>query len=228
MRVQQKLALLVQLNVLNAQEEIIISVQPALRDFIFSLLLMIRLVRRHVLVDTIKTLELIHVTLVRLSVRHVQDRTAINVKAVHLDIMRVQQKLALLVQLNVLLAQEEIIISAQLVLQGIISSPLLPKQLVPRHVRAHTIQTLELMSVILAQRDVQHVQDRPIQNVQPALLDITTVHQKPVLLVQLNVLNAQKEIIINVQLVLRDIIFSLLLMILLVRLPVLVDIIQIL
>ena len=111
-RVQQKLALLVHLSVVLAQEELMKSAQLVLPEIIFSLLLMILLVRRHVLMGTIQTLERKYVTLVRLSARHVQDRTAINVKAVHLDIMRVQQKLALLVQLNVLLAQEEIIISA--------------------------------------------------------------------------------------------------------------------
>ena len=73
---------------------------------------------------------------------------------------------------------------------------------------------------------VQHVQERPIQNVQPALLDITTVHQKPALLVQLSVVLAQEELMKSAQLVLRDIISSLLLMILLVRRHVLVDTIK--
>ena len=147
--VQQKLALLVHLSVLNAQEEIIINVQLVLRDIISSLLLMILFVRLLVPIDTIKTLELMYVIFVPLVVQHVQDPTIINVKAVLLDIITVQQKSVLLVQLNVLFAQEEIAISVQLVLRDIIFSLLLMILLVRRHVPTDIIKTLELIHVIL-------------------------------------------------------------------------------
>ena len=136
------LALLVQLSVVLAQEELIPSAQLVLRETIFSLLLMILLAQRHVLVDTTQTLERMYVTLARLSARHVQDRTIINVKAVLLGIMRVQQKLALLVQLSVLLAQEVVMISVQAVLRAFIFSLLLMILLAQRHVPVDIIQTL--------------------------------------------------------------------------------------
>ena len=105
-------ALRVQLSVLLAQEEVITNAQAVLRDIIFSLFLPILLAQRHALVDPIQTLERKYVTLARLSVRHVQDRTAMNVKAALWGPILVGQIPAQLAQVNAPPVQEEAILSA--------------------------------------------------------------------------------------------------------------------